>query len=617
MQEEARQWTDDRLQMAIRRHDILPDAPEDLADREPRFSLARDGRRVSSYLIVTDFLHGRASPVSLWVFAAIMATLGGAAATGTGVMSSYLLLLGLMAVCMWFIRHDSLARAIDSAHTGESSVLGTAKSHAQIRISQARRAKNDPTPVFTLGRSTGSMSSMGDWLAADSGRAMGLSQSDLSTHLFYLGSTGTGKTSAGLRPLAHHWAAQTEAGMLIIDGKGDLPRELDGLRDYELIEPTRSAVALLGRLEPHDVVLALRPPGQKQDDFWVSSAGTLLYNACVLVHRGAQLQLNGIEWTISGVRQLLTDVQFRAQTATALNDSLGDHPSQSMESALNYFAFEFVNLPENTMGGILATALSWLSPLAEHDSLANWCMATADQGAVDITEVLRGARYGLDVPAFKYGTAATAVASLLRAQVYRASKVRGSRPHWGPDDKDCLLMIDEAALALGEQENEILPIARSLGLSFCCACQNIDQLMARFGDAGAGALLDQFRSLVMFQTSPKTYEYVRSRAGTAVVGRPQPKDAPALAPMSRLEAGGRHRSASFRFLSYLATRAVGLLQKDTSTLSWSIQCPLPEQAEHLPQMSAVALLNRAGAPRREIMHCSPLFFEGGSANVKG
>lgn len=612
LREEARLWAQQRYGLALERHDIPEEVKEDLADRAPRFSLARDGRRVSNYLLSTDLLHGRASPVTLWGASVVLAIVAGW--TAAMPLAWYWLPALVCPFGLYWssMRHDTLAVAIDAALSGESSVLGTASSHAAIRMAQARRANADPTPFFALGRSTGAFSGAGDWFGADAGRVIGLTQADLSTHLFVTGATGSGKTSAALRPLAHKWAGQTNAGMLIIDGKGDLPKELVGLPGYSLIDPAVSAVALLSGLEPHDVVHALHPSGKEGEaDFWSSSASTLLYNACVLAHRGDQLGIPGASWTILGVRKLVTETQTRGQVAAAILASETYQPSPSLESALDYFAFELEEIPENTRGGIISTALSWLSPLAEHDALAEWCTTTSETPqAIDVTEVLRGRRYGLDVPVFRYGAAANAISALLRAQVYRAAKLRGSRPHWEEGEVDCLLMIDEAALALGQQENDMLPIARSLGISFCCACQNIEQMNARFGSAGASALLDQFRSLLMFQSSPQTYQYVRARAGVAVMATPAQRASPAFSQASSIEAGGFHRSGSSRYLKQPLVNAASRVLSDESCVTWGVRSPLSDEAPHLSQMSAIAVLNRAGSMRREIIVCEPTFYTG-------
>ena len=62
----------------------------------------------------------------------------------------------------------------------------------------------------------------------------------------------------------------------------------------------------------------------------------------------------------------------------------------------------------------------------------------------------------------------------------------------------------------------IMPVARSLGLYFCCASQNIEQFTARFSEAGANALVEQFRSQVCLHASAATREYVQRRAGSGV-----------------------------------------------------------------------------------------------------
>jgi len=70
----------------------------------------------------------------------------------------------------------------------------------KARWSQAKNAIKDKSAFVSIGKSTGSFSSTGDSFAPDAGLDFGLTTDDLSKHMLILGSTGTGKTSAGLRP---------------------------------------------------------------------------------------------------------------------------------------------------------------------------------------------------------------------------------------------------------------------------------------------------------------------------------------------------------------------------------------------------------------------------------
>ena len=270
-----------------------------------------------------------------------------------------------------------------------------------------------------------------------------------------------------------------------------------------------------------------------------------------------------------------------------------------------FFAAGFDPEKSNTQAGVLSTASSWVNNLLRHPALLGWAAPDADIVPVDLTTVLDGGRYGLDVPEYRYGDAAAAVTALLRAQVYRAAKTRGSA---GVGHRQTLVLIDEAALALGPLEAQILPVARSLGLSFACATQNIEQFAERFGGDGSLALIDQFRSLVQLVSSQKTSEYTRLRAGNGITTFREPSDAPAHALAISREATGDARTWSGAHeqetaLLGLARKFIGMRDPNGSGTEKPAQKllvgPLIPEEIALGDGEAVCVLNRAGALRVE------------------
>jgi len=81
----------------------------------------------------------------------------------------------------------------------------------------------------------------------------GLSVGDLSTHMLVLGQTGTGKTAAVIRPVVWQWQEAKAGGLLVLDGKGQLPKELAGLPGYQVISPESSNFNAIQNLQPDEV----------------------------------------------------------------------------------------------------------------------------------------------------------------------------------------------------------------------------------------------------------------------------------------------------------------------------------------------------------------------------
>ena len=57
--------------------------------------------------------------------------------------------------------------------------------------------------------------------------------------------------------------------------------------------------------------------------------------------------------------------------------------------------------------------------------------------------------------------------SLVKARVYRAARQRGSEWRKTAGQSACLMIVDEMQEILGKADTDMLPVARSLGLSIC------------------------------------------------------------------------------------------------------------------------------------------------------
>ena len=580
----------------IDRFEIPPATPFDLADETPLFLVPRDGARISSRLLASDVAVGRMSPaVTLLWFAAAALIVGMLRAAPAAAMLSLILLPAWSAVfALVLLMRISRNAAYEQgmALPGDAELSLQMRDMLERKTAQCERASKDLSDFWILGKST---ARIGGNFGADRDREIGLSALDLSTHLLVTGATGAGKTSGVLRPLARWWANRDGLhGMLVIDGKGDLPREFDGsLRDYRLLIPGRDSINLLAGLEPADIVTALSPAAA--NDFWSQSAAELLYQCAVLAQR--------TNYDLVTISKLLGDSKYRNGVCAELSKIGSAELPKPLFRALSFFATGWDPDKNNTQAGVLSTAQSWVNNLLRHPDLLDWAALSNGDGSVpvDITRVLDGARIGLDVPEYKYGSAASAVTALLRAQVYRAAKNRGSE---GAKGTQCLVIIDEAALALGPLEAQILPVARSLGLSFCCATQNLEQFLQNFGDSGAFGLIDQFRSLVQLNSSYKTQEYMRSRAGFGIVRHREPREAPAFQTVISREATSLKRTKQSAHETQLTALGqirskLGFFNEQVGDGDKLIVGPILKDDVALGAGEAICLLNRAGGLRVE------------------
>jgi hypothetical protein len=192
--------------------------------------------------------------------------------------------------------------------------------HIEARQKQAENVEKDTTAVIPLGVARGVFTKKMDGYAPDENLPFVLSVLDLATHLAIFGSPGTGKTSSILRPLAAYYRGWRPGGkckrqapgggMLLLDGKGQLPAELVGLVGYTLIAPGHIVdgapvqLGLIEGLSPNDVVLAfdtVNRAGVKSESgsskFFNSAARTMLRHIAVFVRSlvDAQIQELGFD----------------------------------------------------------------------------------------------------------------------------------------------------------------------------------------------------------------------------------------------------------------------------------------------------------------------------------
>lgn len=593
--EHARLFGETEALAVASRFEIPANAPADLADELPLFLTAKSGGRISTRLLPGDVAVGRMSPMTvLYILLPFVCFYSTWPHIILVYMSLPFLLAALVLLVLFLLRWPVAFQGMLLAGDGDI-VIETRRALAR-RTAQAERAATDNTPIWNIGTST---SQIGGISGADRGRTLALSARDLSTHLLVTGATGSGKTSGVLRPLAAWWAARRDVGLLVMDGKGDLPAEFDGkLPGFRLLVPGRDPVDLLAGLEPHDICVALSQ-NSDSSDYWSRAGAEVLYSAAVIAQ--AASNQGAVKYNLITISRVMSETKFRAETCIALAKQLSDD-QRTLQRALSFFAGWDPD-KNNTQAGVLSTAQSWVNGILRHPSLLAWAAPTREEAPINVADVLRGARYGIDVPEYRYGEAAGAVTALLRAQVYKDAKRRGGDKNkaYAP----CLVLIDEAALALGPLEAQILPVARSLGLGFACVTQNIEQFSARFGESGARAMIDQFRSLIALTSSPGTQEYVRQRAGVGVIRIREPTGAPAYRQIIDREATQSMRT--WQSLHEGPSIVAGMLRLSTGAFAGDPReasdkimiGPLIPQEIALSDGEAICVLNRANSPRVE------------------
>lgn len=528
----------------------------------------------------------------------------------------------------------------------------------KAREKQALEAVQDKTPWLQLGTASGYLSgNCSDFFAPDENMQFGLTVNDLATHLAVFGTTGTGKTSGVLRPLINDWLKYACGGALLLDGKASLPTEFRNLKNYTLLDPADPSirVALFEGLAPEDVSAAVQSsaPRDKGENssFFISSAAMLLTNALVLLRLFVDDELAQstpdeariYHWSPVGLSALVAqlnaseqpqDGQTRKMSALARPlQALCKRADATTRAALDNanttqgmagkFVLDWFEQDERTRGNIASTLNTWLNPLALHPRLLPW--ASAEHG-IDPTGVLRGEIMGLLLPETTYGDAGRMTSALIRARLYKALRERGDlsvAQQRDPQQARCLLIIDEAQEVLTEADRQTVAVARSLGLTVVIATQSVDALQSRFHGGGgheATALLDNFASFVALRSSPATYSYVCARVGkgwskqvsSSAVSPAWQADLSAIASTAAFDPNHLH-AAHYATLRRRLPR--GLDHDDTyaiepALVTWKqadIITPEDWTSRLAEKFTAVALIMRAGAPRRDFIALQPQF----------
>lgn len=379
------------------------------------------------------------------------------------------------------------------------------------RRAQLANARKDRSPFVQLGTSTGLLAQRRDPLApTEPGLPVGLSVSDLSTHLGVLGASGTGKTSGVIRPLTKAWLAADLGGLLVLDGKGALPLELNGLHtDYRLISPAHGRFNPIAGMKPDavaDVLADVLNADSSGDRYWADSARLMLRMAAIVIAAHPSLP-----YTIGELQRFcVASHQEREGSLSELADRA--MTDGRLAAALNYWIVEYPLMPEKTSGSIANMVRTWLGNICLHERLGPWT-DTAESDA-RIEDAMRGAKLGMLLPESEFGIGGVAISALCMRRLYDGCKLRGDNWRSLDGHTAVLLAADEVQNLLTKADLETVPVARSLGLHLMFATQNVDGLYKRLDKDGAVQLLGNLASIVALP--PRTDDsnaYVAKRAG--------------------------------------------------------------------------------------------------------
>lgn len=653
------------------------DAPADLQDVYRPLTVDADGNPVDGQVVASDYSASWLSDAlgnGLIVYGILGVALLSVGLVGmdmpvlAGLLGVPLAVagLGITALRLFLLPPITARRAIEAQEALRRSP--TAKLVDQVspavfrqleiaKTEQVAAAIADNSPVITLGTAVGLLADRRDPLApSHAGLPYGLSVSDLSTHLLVVGATGSGKTAAVLRPVIGRWAEVDAGGILVLDGKGVLPAEVSDLPNFKVITPGESDFAPIENLtadQVADALLEMFGSDDAADPFWQQAAAEYIRSVAkvlaLLVNMTDEEDMT-YRWTLAALYRLAVTPGVAEEVKGVIEGKFKDNFGKltgDYRRAYDDFTRTFPGLPDATRNSILQNANVWLGTLVNSSALAVW--ADADSG-VPIEDTLDGARIGLLLPEFKFGKAGAVISNFAKRRFYEAVKRRGESWKTGSGTR-VLLVVDECQALMTDGEAEILPIARSLGLSALFATQNVDGLQIALQDKPAllEQILGQFRSVIgLAVNTDATCSFLAARLGATA--RPVYSEVPtpvadaagtitglqqaagayrrgtmmAAASASSEVSGLRGRGLAgeaFEMLGKLADK-VGLQQaykllpaaltegeKGGSARLGTHENITPEEVRNLTaqKFTALAVVNRGGVDRRDLIKLEPVF----------
>lgn len=500
----------------------------------------------------------------------LTSVMGGAALAGplqqaSGAFFSFLgLLIPATAPLIYvMIKAYGRARALNAQgkEANAASQGKLSRVHVQARAKQAAMALKDTSMFIPYGTSLGVATAKRDGFAPDKGKVMGQTVNDLGLHLMIFGRSGSGKTSTMLgRGLHSLLSYQDErVGALVLDNKGSLPYEVNGIRDdYKVLSPEDSDIGLLEGLNGEEraaAFLAVVAEEAKGDNaYWINNGSTFARHAFVFHKALADWDKEAYQRNLEAFNAYTEDeinampedqrptvpertwadnfydvmtvldmsvapveegqsLNLIGQLAEEMMDAYP--PAQGpglLRDACTYFSRTLPGMDEKTRSNIKSQVDSWFAPLKSSSLLYRWVMCESGE---DVSAVTRGAAYGLNTPEHRYKRAGLIAANMVKERVYSVVRNRPDMRSWTPEMgwTRLALVIDECQETISKSEDRMFAVARSKGLMGLFAAQSVDALYEKMGEKSALAFLGNISSWSMFKATELTMKWAQARLG--------------------------------------------------------------------------------------------------------
>lgn len=503
------------------------------------------------------------------IIGAFITTLGGTSAmlNYLPIPKEYLIYPTFFALCLapylYLVHADrkriNILEKQSRDHAGSHSIQRVER--ADDRMKQALAAiKEDREFTIHLGTTLGVLADviLSPWVA-DAGLPMIYAAPSLSRHTLILGASGRGK-SAQIRGIVKQVAPHR--GLLVMDFKVALARELRKLANYQVITPDMACNMMYG-VAPDIVVETLSDiqaiDGDK-NPYFTNNGKKIALSCCVLLDRfNAHSMFNGQFYLIKdknipafynpgGFKRFVehcVDEEALSRiieaSKTMFDAELTKNGSTGqLADALSYLE-SLKSMDKEQVGSFFSTALTMLNDFFIDTSLAAWAESTTPP--FDFEQCFtKKAKVGIEIGELQGATGVL----YLKLFNYRFKRLAKSLSTLGRTDlSPVFLVVDECASLLqfdrsdGLGDDQMVSIYRSLKVEALFACQSISQLYGRFSNHSlVNGFLVNIHTIIDHGTNgdAATYDLLASRVG------PRPKIKRAGTDISVIDFQGTYNS---------------------------------------------------------------------------
>jgi len=195
--------------------------------------------------------------------------------------------------------------------------------------------------------------------------------------------------------------------------------------------------------------------------------------------------------------------------------------------AIDFFQHTWPNTDEKQRSSFLINVNRDILSFLKSDKLRGGMLDGVDVGetawadteeGVDVLRVVHGAWLGVNLPATQFKKAGKIIAKLVKSKVFKAIQIRQEihGEHWRKATGQCAVMdmVDECQAMVSDMEIGLAGMARSMGLFYVYATQTYEGLDSVMDSVDAkNGFLNNFRSILAFDSSEQTVRYLQGRTG--------------------------------------------------------------------------------------------------------